>query len=160
VGAELAGRRLRRLRLSNEAVKHVKKIVAGHMRPLLLATSERVTRRAVYRFFRATGAAGIDIGLLSLADHLATHDGPGPDDAWHALVEMVARLYEHYFEAYEETIAPPPLLKGGELIEALHLEPGPEVGRLLRLLEEAQAAGEIKTKEEALLLAKQRLSQR
>jgi hypothetical protein len=44
---------------------------------------------------------------------------------------------------------------GNELIAALGLDPGPEVGRLLRLLEEAQAAGETTTAEEALALARQ-----
>ena len=36
----------------------------------------------------------------------------------------------------------------------LNLSPGPEVGRLLRQLEEAQAAGEITTVAEALTLAR------
>jgi hypothetical protein len=38
-------------------------------------------------------------------------------------------------------------------MKALHLKPGPEVGRLLRLIEEAQAAGDITTAEEAILFA-------
>jgi putative nucleotidyltransferase with HDIG domain len=155
-GARLAGRRLRRLRFSNAAVKAVQTIVAGHMRPLYLNEGDRVTRRAVYRYFRATGAAGLDIGILSLADHLATHGGPGPGTVWEGLLSVVQRLYRHYFEEYEETVAPPPLLDGRELIAALQLQPGPEVGRLLRLLEEAQAAGEIRTREEALALVRRR----
>lgn len=153
-GARLTGWRLRRLRLSNAAIKLVRRIVRGHMRPLYLAQVEKVTRRAVYRFFRDTGEAGLDIGLLSLADHLATHDGPGQGGEWEQLLAVVNRLFQHYFDAYEETIAPPPLLGGGELIAALDLEPGPEVGRLLRLIEEAQAAGEIETRKEAVELAR------
>lgn len=152
IGARLAARRLRALRLSNEAVHHVQRIVAGHMRPLFLNQTEKVTRRAIYRFFRDTGAAGLDIGLLSLADHLATYDGPGEQSQWHGLLAVVRQLYQHYFEAYEETVAPPPLLDGNELMAALDLSPGPEVGRLLRLLEEAQAAGEVNSRDEALAL--------
>jgi putative nucleotidyltransferase with HDIG domain len=153
VGAQLASRRLRSLHLSNEAVSTVKQIVSGHMRPLSLTQAEKVTRRAIYRFFRDMGAAGLDVALLSLADHLATHDGPGAAGAWEQLLALVARLYEHYFEAYEETIAPPPLLGGRELMDALGIEPGPEIGRLLRLIEEAQAAGEVTSRSEALELA-------
>ena len=155
-GARLAAHRLRRLHLSNDAVNSVRQIVRGHMRPLSLMHTEKVTRRAVYRFFRDSAEAGLDICLLSLADHLATHNGPGESGEWERLLTVVEHLCQHYFNAYRKTIAPPPLLGGGELIEELALEPGPEVGRLLRLIEEAQAAGEIETREEALRLARLR----
>jgi hypothetical protein len=36
----------------------------------------------------------------------------------------------------------------------LHLAEGPEIGRLLETLREAQAAGEVNTREEALALAR------
>jgi putative nucleotidyltransferase with HDIG domain len=157
VGAAMAGRRLRRLRLSNEAVKHVMRIVSGHMRPLYLANEPQVSRRAVYRFYRATHSAGLDIGLLALADHLATYGGVGDDskaiESWQRLLWVVERLFDPYFQRFEENIRPVPLVNGLELIEALELEPGPEIGRLLSLIEESQAAGEISTREEALSLA-------
>lgn len=159
VGAQQAARRLRRLRLSNQAVRHVQEVVRGHMRPLWLAQEERVSRRAVYRFFRALGDAGLDVGLISVADHLATHSGAGPESDWERLLKVVEKLYTYYFEAYAQVVSPPPLLDGGELIAALELEPGPQVGELLRLIEEAQAAGEIATPEEAIALAKRRRSQ-
>lgn len=160
-GAKIAARRLREMRLSNDAVTHVRAIVAGHMRPLHLTQAflhhNRLSRRAVYRFFRDTGDAGLDIVLLSLADHLATYDGPGPEQQWHALQTVVRRLLMHYFEQYKETVSPEPLLNGSELIAALDLKPGPEVGRLLRLIEEAQAVGEVQTKPEALAFAREKL---
>lgn len=154
VGARLATRRLRKLRLSKEATQHVRAIVATHMRPLLLSREDAVSRRAIFRFFRTAGSAGLDVGLLSLADHLATYGGAGGEGSWERLLDVVARLFRHYFESYEETIAPRPLVDGNELIAALGLEPGPEVGRLLALLEEAQAAGDITTAEEAVALAR------
>jgi len=113
-----------------------------------------VSRRSVFRYFRATGEAGLDIGLLALADHLATYDGMGDAGTWRQLVALITHLFRHYFEHHDETVAPPPLINGRELIKALSLTPGPEVGRLLRLITEAQAAGEIQTKEEAIALAK------
>lgn len=152
VGAKLAGGRLRAFHLSNEAVKHGQGIVAGHMRPLMLLNERSVSRRAIFRFFRAVGLAGVDIGLLALADHLATHRGAGGGDAWERLVALVGRLFEMYFEQYEAVVNPVPLLSGRELMDRLHIRPGPEVGRLLRLLVEAQAAGEVTTQEEAVVL--------
>ena len=148
VGADLASGRLATLRLSNEAIRYVEHIVAGHMRPLLLVEGGQLSRRAVYRYFRAIQSAGLDIGLLSLADHLATYGGPA--GKWLELVKVVATLFEHYFEAHEETVAPVLLLNGHDLIQLFQLRPGPKVGRLLRELAEAQAAGEVGNREQAI----------
>lgn len=156
VGGDLTADRLRQLALSKKAIRHVRDVVVGHMRPLLLVNAQgaRPTRRAVYRFFRDIGPAGLDVGLLALADHLATYDGPGPETTWQHLIQMVGALYHFYFEKYDETVSPPPLLNGHHLMEALDLPPGPEIGRLLRLIKEAQAAGQIETEEEAIRFAR------
>ena len=47
-------------------------------------------------------------------------------------------------------MAAPPLLDGREAMEALGVGPGPELGRLLGLLREAQALGVIGTREAAI----------
>jgi poly(A) polymerase len=158
VGAGLAAGRLRALAMSKEAVGHVRLIVAHHMRPLFLMEAQPgagpPSRRAVYRFFRGAQAAGPDVALLALADHLATHAGPGPAAAWRALVDLAAHLLRAYFVHPAEAVKPAPLLKGRDLMAALDLSPGPEVGRLLRLIEEAQASGELRSREEALAFAR------
>jgi putative nucleotidyltransferase with HDIG domain len=153
-GEKLAAERLRRFHFSNDAVRHVRLIVAQHMRPLFLANEPVYGRRAIYRFFRDADTAGLDVAFLTLADHLATHDGPGEGDSWLRLLDVVTDLYAHYFQKYEETVSPPPLLDGNTLINELGLAPGREVGRLLALIEEAQAAGEIGSREEALETAR------
>lgn len=157
VGAAITLRRLHQLMLSNKASDHVRHIVSGHMRPLSLLQAQGNTpsRRAIYRFFRETHAAGLDIGLLSLADHLATYNGPGDGAQWEELVMLVTRLLGTYFDAYTETIAPLPLVNGHDLITDLQIHPGPEIGRLLRLIEEAQASGQLRTREEAIYFARQ-----
>jgi hypothetical protein len=48
-----------------------------------------------------------------------------------------------------------PLLRGDEL----GLEPGPEIGRLLELVEEERAVGAIATREEALDLVRREVAQ-
>ena len=157
VGAELAADFLRGLHLSGEAVSHVRHVVAGHMRPLLMANEGHTpSRRTIYRFYKRVGSAGLDVAMLCLADHLGTYDGVGDEAAWHKLGGIVTQLLHHYFEQYEETVRPVPLIGGRELMKKLQLPQGPEVGRLLAILEEAQAAGEIHTAEQALALAKEK----
>ncbi len=153
VGAQMAAARLRELRFSRAEVERARTIVGQHLRPAHLARAGRITRRAIYRYFRATGCGGVDTALLSLADHLATYGPNLLEQRWAQRLETVEILLTHYFERREETITPPPLLTGSELMSALALDPGPEIGRLLEALREAQAGGEVSTPEEALALA-------
>ena len=53
---------------------------------------------------------------------------------------------------------PEPLLRGDELRARARASSGPRIGRLLAELEEAQYAGEIRTREDALSLARSLLS--
>ncbi len=154
-GARLASRRLQKLRFSRDEARFVHAMVDGHLRPAHLARAEKISRRAVYRYFRDLGEAGVETVLLSLADHLATWGPNLQEQRWTRRLEMAEILLTHYFERREETIAPPPLLDGHELMAELGLKPGPEIGRLLKALQEAQASGEIQTREEALAMAAQ-----
>ena len=70
---------------------------------------------------------------------------------------MVNGLLDHYYAYEEESVKVEPFLNGRDLMQALHLKGGPEVGRLLSLVREAQIAGEISSKEEAVAYAKTHL---
>ncbi len=151
-GAEAVGAILRRLRFGGSEVSLAKTIVTNHMRPCLLADQEAVTGRAVYRFFRDTGGAGVDTLLLCLADHLATW---GPDlrmARWRKLVESVASMLADYYERHQKVISPPKLVNGHDLMDEFGLEEGPRIGELLEAVREAQVEGEVRTQEDALAL--------
>lgn len=162
-GAELAERRARALALSVVEIDRVKAIVAHHMRvhqlsgafhaPGTAGGTNEVSRRAIYRFFKDTGQAGVDICLLSLADLRGTYGAGLPQDAWEAELKTCRALLEAYWEKSAEVVTPPRLLTGRELIHQFHLEPGPIIGRLLDAIREAQAAGEVQGREEALEFA-------
>ena len=113
-----------------------------------------MSRRAIYRFFKDTKDVGVDILLLSLADHLATH-GPDLDQSrWVGRLGLIEQMLTAYFMRREEIVLPPPLVDGHALMTMLNLKPGKQIGALLEAIREAQAAGEVTTKEEALALAK------
>jgi tRNA nucleotidyltransferase/poly(A) polymerase len=160
LGAEWALRRAIALRFSNEESNYVAQIVRNHMRPLLLQSGGPVTRRAVFRFYRATGPSGVAVSLFFLADTLATYGPELPAETWQAAVETVHSLLEGYFEHAEELIRPAPLLTGNDLIRRFNLSPGPKIGELLDALREAQAAGEVATVEEAVALIERGLGRR
>ena len=152
VGAELAGARLRELKFSGAVVKYVKTVVKHHMRPFHLVNSGTPSRRAIFRYFKATGDAGVDIAIHALADHLARDR---TDDRVAKLFGLVNTLLKHYFEEFEQSVQPPKLVDGGDLIRELGMKPGREIGRILAAISESQATGQTKTREEALSLARQ-----
>jgi putative nucleotidyltransferase with HDIG domain len=152
LGVDVATRRLQALRFSSDEIALVRTVVAQHLRPGQLAQTRRLTRRAIYRYFKATGDVGVEIGLLSLADTLAIWGPTLSGKRWQRQLEVVTALLEAFFDQ-PQVVCPAPLIDGHELMKALTLSPGPEVGRLLEAIREAQAIGTVKTREAALALA-------
>ena len=144
IGEKICRKRSRALRLSNPEIELLANIVRFHLRPIHLARSEQLpSRRAIYRFFRAAGASGVEVCLLSLADTLATYGPTLPQATWIHQVDVIRQLLEAWWEQSAEIIAPPVLLNGRDLIGQFDLKPGPQVGQLLEMIREAQAAGEL-----------------
>ncbi len=124
-------------------------MVKHHLRPGQISNFEMPSHRAIYRYFRDTGEAGIAILFLSLADHLATR-GPNLDLAeWQRHSKVTEYVLAQYF-AEKTPVAPPKLIDGHDLINLFALSPGPGLRELLETVREAQAAGEVTTREEAL----------
>lgn len=154
-GAKIMAARARSMRLSNAERDRIITIVRHHLRPFLLAqTGKPPSRLAIHRFFRDTGQAGVDICLLSLADVMSTYGPSLPAEKWSNHLMVVRSLLEAWWERPEESISPPPLLTGNDLMDVLNIEPGPEIGRILTMIREAQAAGKLQNREEALNLAR------
>ncbi len=154
--AALVRQRARALRLSNEEAERLETVVRYQARPL--AAEPALSARWVHRYFRETGSAGVDLALFSLAEFLGTYVPPVNQDAWELRVEATRRLLGAYFEAYDQIVSPPPLVRGDDLMASLGLAPGPTIGQLLDLIAEAQAAGEVFTAEQALDLARRALA--
>jgi poly(A) polymerase len=151
LGAEKAGRVMRRLRFSGREAKLVALMVREHLRPMQLANQGPPTRRALYRYFRDTGDAAVDVLLLTLADHCAARGPRMRLDGWRNHITYVRYILAR--RHLDETLAAPPrLLTGNDVMQTLGVGPGPAVGRILAAVAEAQGAGEIATREEALAL--------
>jgi len=143
------------LRLSNQEIERLRLVIRHHMRPFLLGQMEgEPTRRAVYRFFRDTGTAGVDICILSLADMLATYGPTLRQEDWAHHLDIIRCLLEAWWEHPQEQVSPPALLNGHELMAELDLHPGPMIGQLLEAIREAQVVGKVNTRSEAVDLAR------
>jgi len=89
-----------------------------------------------------------------MADHLATH-GPDTDlQRWVERLSLISQMLDVYFSRNEEVVAPPPLVNGNDIMRELGLPPGKQIGVILEAIREAQASGEVVTREDALAVAR------
>jgi tRNA nucleotidyltransferase/poly(A) polymerase len=159
--AELAAKRGSALRLSNTEIKSLSSVVLHHMWPGALQSSGvPPTPRATYRFWRENGPDGISVILLSLADLLGMRPLPPDEAAWSPRLEVASALLRGYLETLPALLSGPPLVRGEDLMENLRQPPGPLIGRLLEFVREAQAAGDIKNREDALALVRRVVAER
>lgn len=152
-GAELAQTVLGRLRTSERLRAHVAALVRHHLRAgFLVHEPQPLSPRTVFRYLRACSPVEVDVTLLSVADRLATR-GDRAQESIDAHLRVVRQLLACALP-FRADGPSAPLLRGDELARALSISLGPRVGELLEELAEAQYAGEVLTREQALTYAR------
>jgi poly(A) polymerase len=155
LGAQLAGDVLGRLRASSRLRGHVAALVRHHLRlGFLVHEPQPLHRRSVFAYLRACEPVEVDVTLLSIADRLATR-GERAQEAIDTHLRLARRVLVDAV-GWRAEGPPTPLLRGDELADELGLRPGPRLGELLEELLQAQYAGEISTREDALAYARSR----
>jgi poly(A) polymerase len=155
-GAAITANILERLRFSNREIKLVESLVYHHLRPAQMANDELPTQRAIYRYFRDTGEVGIDILLLALADYLASRGPLASMEEWRKHCQLINYILAEH-DKQQAKILPVGLIDGHDIMSTFDLAPGPLIGKLLAMVNEAHASGELSTREEALALVHKEL---
>ena len=145
---------MKNLKMSNREKDFASSVVLHHMRPSNLLKSETVTERAKLRLFRDVGNILPDLLLLSLAD-------------WHSYkplkiyskkhLKLQEKYVNEFMTSYFDLLTKPKkekIIDGNILMKELKLKPGKIVGKLLNIINEKYDEGLIKTKKEAVALAK------
>ena len=157
-GSELVSAVTERLRLSNREQEFIYLLVLSHLRPGHLSREPQLTPRAIYRFFRDLGDDGAACLLMWWADRLSTRGSGSRVDQIDQQRARLEELFRAYFFKPEEAVRPPKLVDGAQLMQALRLPEGPQVGALLRAIEEAQVEGRLHTPEDAIAFARHTLA--
>ena len=141
-GARMASEALRRLRFSNAIADRVARLVRLHLRPVFYE-GEQWKDGAVRKLARDAGDLLWPLLDLARAD-IAASAYPEPEK----LDELEARLKRVLAERPSRFQLP---VRGTDIMRVRRLEPGPEVGRVKRRLEELLLEGVIEPEREAVL---------
>jgi len=157
-GHEHAGERITRLvakqlKLSVKERFFLEDAVRMHLRPGYVSNFKRPSEKMIFRFLRDAKDEAVSLAVLALADQAATC-GPLTTTLKHKHHAKICHmLIDRYFKRTQQPLQQR-LLTGHDLIKVLKLKPSPLFGKILSSVEEAAALGKIKTKEEALTLAR------
>jgi tRNA nucleotidyltransferase/poly(A) polymerase len=152
-GSEVAGAIFKRLKFSHRETSAAELLIREHLRPSQLAPlGEQPTPRALYRLFRDVGDLTPDLLALNLADGAAAAGPRQRPEQWAAHAGYTGWIHRQRVER-ETLVKPRRLVSGHDLMSDLGMTPGPELGRVLNELAEAEATGEITTRDQALRYA-------
>ncbi|HEX6548623.1 MAG TPA: HD domain-containing protein [Candidatus Dormibacteraeota bacterium] len=140
-GAEMAAAALERLRFSHAEIERVARLVELHLRPVFYDSSWKDA--AVRRLVRDAGDLIWPLLELARAD-IAASAYPQPEK----LEELAERVRGVIEEDPNRMRAP---VSGRDLMSALGVKPGPQIGRLKARIEEMVLEGELEPDREAIL---------
>ncbi len=141
LGVELTRTIMARFRFSNDEARQVEALVANHMK---FKDAPRMKDSTLKRFLR----------LEEFDEHLELHRLDCSSS--HGSLGNYGFVQQKREEFGVEEITPPRLLTGQDLIDAGY-QPGPQFGRILSEVEDAQLEGRVGSKEEALTMARKLL---
>ena len=151
VGADMVAAICMRLKFSRPVRVFLTSVVRNHMRPWSIAPEGRVPSvRAIRKFHQQVGDTAVAVLALHLADLRGARRYKLTAEEWDMRVQLVRRVIAGVHEQ-EMLAAEPPLLNGHDVM-AMGVPEGRDVGRLLKLVADARAAGAISSREEAVRL--------
>jgi len=152
MGARMAAATMRgRLKLSEREIDIVCRVIRLHLRPGYLAASAGVTDKAAYRLIRDAGGELFELVLHAEADRMATHHGRTITARGQRGAILRILAFRRDLRARVPAVR---LVSGHDLMRELGLTPGPVIGELLRVVDEAVALGKARTREDALAAAR------
>jgi putative nucleotidyltransferase with HDIG domain len=147
VGERMSASILHRLKYANETIDYVCKIVRLHLRPMALV-SEEVSDSAIRRLLFLSGEEFDDLMVLCRAD--ITSKNPQKVKRYLNNYKIVLKKAEEVEEKDKLRAFKSPV-NGNEIMTLFNLAPGPQIGKIKRIIEEAILSGEIPNEHNAAL---------
>lgn len=150
IGSKMGLNILKQMKFSKKQRDYIGKMIKYHIYPSHVVCAPELNDKIYMRFIRKMENEAIDVITLAKADRLSARGEEITDKIVEKNISSLNCLQEFYL-SIKTTLEPlPKLLSGEEIMEILDLKPSKELGDIIKSLQEAQLAGNITTKKEAL----------
>lgn len=161
IGAERIERRFRELKASRKLVSHLADLARHHLILGFMINSMPLDRRQLFSYLDHTHPVAIDVTLLTVADRMAARGTASiaSEKMIAGHMELARQLIGHGLD-WDREGPPEQFMPGNELAAALGIEPGPQLGEVMKELAAARYAGEIQDASQAVEHARSFLEDR
>mgnify|MGYP002627000695 CR=1 FL=1 len=115
-----------------------------------MVSAPDVTEKAKMKFYRKMDGYIIDVILLAMADRLSARGEVITEEMVNNNINNLTSLLNNYLEQKNDMKPLEKLLDGRDIMEILHINQCPELGKIIKALKEAQLSGDVNTKQEAV----------
>lgn len=141
---------LKNLKFSNKQTDYIKTLIKYHIYPSSLVSASDVNEKAYVRFYRKMNEHVIDVIILAMADRLSAQGVMVTKEMTANNINALKKLLYNYFEMQKELNPLPKLLDGRDIMELTNIKQGPELGKIINALKEAQIDGDVITRQDAV----------
>lgn len=153
VGAKMAKEFLSHAKYSKKQIAYLTSMIKNHIYPSSVMCAPEVNDKIMMRFVRKMTDDAIDIITLAKADRLSARGEAITDEIVKTNLNNLTRLQDFYL-AKKDTLNLEKLLTGEEIMDILNIQAGPQLGKFIKELTEAQINGDVVTKEDAVAFVK------
>lgn len=154
VGAKMVKPLLKSMCFSNKQIEYIAYIIKKHMYPTAVVSAPELSEKVMMRYVRKSENNAIDNILIAQADRLSARGPEITDEIVNENISALNNLLDFYLNSLNTLQPLPKLLSGFDVMKILNIKPSPELGRIMNELNEAQIAGDVNTKDEAIKFVK------
>ena len=157
VGSVTIASMAERLKMSNRDRNFMRLLVSQHLHVLSLSAPS-VKPQTLLRWFRQLKDDAIPVIILGMADIKGTLGTEANEDTTAAHITWSKQVVKHYYDVVQKQLERKDFILGKDLI-VMGMKPGPEMGRILAHIREAQDIGEIVDRDAAISLASELIAE-
>lgn len=155
IGSKLVVPILKNLKFSKKQIEYIKKLIKFHIYPSSMMSAPDVTDKAYMKFYRKMDDCVIDVIFLAEADRLSARGEKVTQEMVDRNISNLSWLLSNYLKMKDNIKPIDKFLDGTDIMEILGISQGPELGKIINALKEAQISGDVNTKQEAINFVKE-----
>lgn len=149
IGSKMCVSFLKDLKFSKKQIEYISCMIKNHIYPSNVIAAPDLNEKIMMRYLRKMENNVIDNIILAKSDRLSARGEAITEEMVNDNLNGLDKLLNFYLEKRETMKPLPKLLTGFEVMEIKGIKQSPELGVIMKALNEAQISGDVNTKDEA-----------